>query len=81
MCSKYGKCIVAFDGYTDSPVASLYKPYMSPEIVGTIRFFDDFVGVATLGRIREPHKSKMAATKTRSNLKTAITLDIITLER
>ena len=28
---------------SDSPVASLYKPYMNPEIVGTIRFFDDFV--------------------------------------
>ena len=28
---------------TCSPVASLYKPYMNLEIVGTIRFFDDFV--------------------------------------
>ena len=27
----------------NSPVASLYKPYMNPETVGTIRFFDDFV--------------------------------------
>ena len=26
-----------------SPVASLYKPYMNPEIAGTIRFFGDFV--------------------------------------
>ena len=27
----------------NSPVASLYKSYMNPEIVGTIRFFDDLV--------------------------------------
>ena len=40
-----------------------------------------FAGVATLGRIRDLHKSKMAATETRSNRKISITLYKITLER
>ena len=37
-------------------------------------------GVATLGRIRDLHKSKMAAIEIGSNSKVAITLDIIQLE-
>ena len=40
-----------------------------------------FAGVATLGRIRDLHKSKMAATETRSNRKISIALYKITLER
>ena len=38
-------------------------------------------GVATLGRISDLHKSKMAAIKIGSNSKVAITFDIIQLER
>ena len=37
-------------------------------------------GVATLGRIRDLHKSKMAAIEIGSNSKVAITFDIIQLE-